>query len=117
MREPGVLSALRPGQRIRAHYAKTSSDKVAVKVAVRGQLKPEQIRGIVEAVDPEANLLTLTVLNRGSLSFRMDPDREAANVDGQKIRLGELRPGQVAAVRVVPTVGSVVAREIDPADS
>ena len=107
---PGALSALRPGQRIRAHYAETPSGKVAVKVAASGQLAPEQVRGIVEAVDSEANLLTLTVLNRGSLSFRMDPEREAANVDGRNIRLGELSVGQVAAVRVVPTVGSVAAR-------
>lgn len=107
---PGALSALRPGQRVRAHYAETPSGKVAAKVAASGQLAPEQIRGIVEAVDPEANLLTLTVLNRGSLSFRMDPEREAATVDGRKTRLGDLRVGQVAAVRVVPTVGSVAAR-------
>lgn len=107
---PGALSALRPGQRVRAHYAETPSGKVAVKVAASGQLAPEQIRGIVEAVDPGANLLTLTVLNRGSLSFRMDPEREGANVDGRKARLGDLRVGQVAAVRVVPTVGSVAAR-------
>lgn len=40
----------------------------------------------------------------------MDPEREAANVDGRNIRLGELSVGQVAAVRVVPTVGSVAAR-------
>ncbi len=107
---PGALSDLRPGQRVRAHYAETPSGKVAVKVAASGQLAPEQVRGIVEAVDSEANLLTLTVLNRGSLSFRMDPEREAANVDGRNIRLGELSVGQVAAVRVVPTVGSVAAR-------
>lgn len=48
---PGVLSALRPGQRVRAHYAETPYGKMAVKVAASGQLKPEQIRGIVEAVD------------------------------------------------------------------
>ena len=108
--KPGTLSALRPGQRVRAHYKESPSGRIAVRVAASGQLVPEQIRGIVEAVDPEARLLTLTVLNRGSMSFRMDPDREAANVDGKNIRLGDMRAGQVAAVRVVPTVGGVVAR-------
>jgi len=70
------------------------------------------VQGIVEAIDQDTGVLTLFVIGKGSLSFKLDPGQAAIQVNGHSSNLEELRAGQIASIYVIPLVQSMLA--LDP---
>ena len=110
---PAALSDLRVGQEVRVTAIGGPPDrKVASTLVVRARPRVERVLGIIEAVDWETNVVTVSVIGKGSMSLRVNPDR-TVRIDGRDVGVRELKPGQVALVQVVPLAQAVVAR--DPA--
>jgi SAM-dependent methyltransferase len=108
---PGGLADLRLDQQAEVIYAGGSSGRGhALEVVVRGRPKAERIQGIVEAVDWDAGVITLSIPDEGSTSVRFDPDRmERVAINHKRVGLEELKPGQLAGVFVVPMAQAVEA--------
>ena len=113
--ESGRLSDLRVGQQAHVLYETSPSSKrgLATRVMVRGRPKPERIQGIVEAVDWDTGLITLSIPDEGTVSVRFDPARiERVAINHKRSSLKELKRGQLAGIYVVPT-----AQEIEALDT
>lgn len=110
--EPGRLSDLRVGQQAHVFYERVPSHEhgVATRVIVRGRPKPERIQGIVEAVDWDTGLITLSIPDEDTVSVRFDPAHiERVAINHQRSSLKELRRGQLAGIYVVPTAQAIEA--------
>lgn len=109
---PSKLTALKVGQRIKAGCLEMPSGHyIASRVAARGQLKAELLRGTIEAVDWETKLITLSIIGEDSVRLKFDPAQTPVKINGQDSKFSELRSGQTASIKVVPMVQAVAARE------
>lgn len=121
--KPGTLSDLRVGQRAHVFYTEDALPGIetASKIVV-GSQRPrlEQLRGVVEVVDWEANVVTLSIIGKGSVSVRVRPNQRA-RINGRATNARELRLGQVATIQAIFTAQDVVSRDPattkDPADT
>lgn len=110
--EPGGLSDLRVGQKASVSYIDGASPdrSFAARLVVRGQPRVEQLKGIIEAVDWETNVVTLSIIGKGSVSVRLRP-KQQARINGRDASTRELKPGQLATVHVILTVQTIVGRD------
>ena len=104
--------SLRRGQGASLRLAKEREGdaRVAVTIQARERLETQTVNGVVEFVDVELRLLTLSH-EGGFQTFELDPEAATVRVEGEVVSAERLRKGQRASIRYAPTIKAVGFRE------
>ena len=106
-KDTGAIDDLRPGQRVTVGY----QDAHGVLVADRVTQRPMRDEGMVKALDPAAQTLTLH-LGMGDKTFRLPADCEVTLRGGKSGTVADIQPGNHVLITYEVPNGKPTARQI-----